>query len=102
MSGLGLCLMLVQDLQSSEKSLFFCSLHGPFFNILKASAMNQGGWWEYEGIYRFTALFAVLTDFFFRAAWMLPTPQVQHKSFDALAQELADNLEKFRELAWNH
>lgn len=34
--------MLVQDLQNNEKSLFFSSLHGPSFSILKVAAMNQG------------------------------------------------------------
>lgn len=43
---------------------------------------------EYWSIYQFTPVFAVSLgrDFLFRAAWTLPTPQVQHKGFDAMAR----------------
>ena len=86
MSGLQLWLMLVQDLQSSGKSV--CSSAVCIFYHSESSSnepVRLLG--EYWGICLFTPGFAVSLgkDFLFRAAWTLPTPQVQHKGFDAMA-----------------
>ena len=68
--------------------LFFCSLRGPLFYHYESSSNEPVRLLrEYRGIYQVTPVFVVRfgTDFLFRAAWTLPTPQVQQKGFDAMA-----------------
>lgn len=71
-----------------RECLFFCSFHGPFFYHSESSSNEPVRILrEFWSICLFTPGFVVSLDrdFLFRAAWTLPTPQVQHKGFDAMA-----------------